>query len=140
MRRALAINATILEELALSSLKNKSHFNLLEPWALDAEEATGKVAAVALMRPIQQRESRLKKLFFGPRGAFGMFLARATALGVSGRLDMATREKVIKELFQKLSPFIGKIEGYKTGPRTKETVYRLNAGLIVFKEIGRAHV
>lgn len=135
LRRGLAISHLNLEESSLSTLKNKSYFHLKEPWCLDVEEAAGKSAAIAFARSIESKESRSNKLFFGPRGSFGMYIARTTVLGIHGRLDMQTRIEVIKTLFEKLSEFILELKDFKTGPKKKNNadVYRLNAGCIVWK-------
>ena len=135
LRRGLAVEALALNEEALGALANASHHNLRAPWALDRDELKGKGASIALPRAKARNEWRHGRMHFGPRSAFGRFITRPNLLGAGGRLKDAERAEVIAALFPRLAKagFLRTLENYQTGPKVRETAYRLNAGCVVWK-------
>jgi very-short-patch-repair endonuclease len=130
------VESLSLDEDALAALANASHFHLRAPWALEKDELKGKGGLVALPRKkMGKNERRHGRVHFGPRSSFGKFITRPAVLGREGRLNDDERARVITALFERLARagFLREHKNYQTGPKTKETAYRLNAGCMVWK-------
>ena len=135
LRRNLAVETRILSEDHLNSLANRSFNNLIAPWSLEKDETFGKSAAIGLPRPKNRAlEKAGGRVFVGPRGSFGLYLARPNVLGQAGRLKDDERTAVIKFLFKLLSKigYLTELPDYKTSFKEKESVYRVNAAAMVW--------
>lgn len=135
LRRNLAVETVALSETHLKSLANRSHNNLIPPWALEKDETLGKSAAIGLPRPKDSTlDKPLGRVFVGPRGSFGLYLTRPNVLGQNGRLNDEERTEVIESLFEVLAKqgYLTSLLGYKTNFKTTETAYRVNAASMVW--------
>jgi hypothetical protein len=105
LRRELAIKVNYLERTYQESIQQKSSQRLIDPWAIDENEAQVlEYAAVAFPRPSSGQGDTGDYVFLSARGGFGLFLGRrATFPDLATPLKLADRQQIIRELLERLA-------------------------------------
>ncbi|MBK8988392.1 MAG: hypothetical protein IPM39_20385 [Chloroflexi bacterium] len=101
LRRELAIKVDYLDPLYQERIQQRSSLRLIEPWAIDDEEAMIH-AAIAWPRASQQGDYG-GHLFISSRSGFGLYLRRQNTFPhYPNPLKMVDTDEIIPQLFQVL--------------------------------------
>jgi ATP-dependent helicase YprA (DUF1998 family)/very-short-patch-repair endonuclease len=105
LRRELAIKAGYLDRTFQEQIQQKSSQRLIDPWAIDENEARAmEYASVAFPRPSSGQTDTGEYVFLSARGGFGQFLGRrATFPDQETPLKLNDRQRIIRELLERLA-------------------------------------
>jgi ATP-dependent helicase YprA (DUF1998 family)/very-short-patch-repair endonuclease len=105
LRRELAIKVNYLDRTFQEQIQQKSSQRLIDPWAIDENEARAlEYASVAFPRPSSGQGETGDYVFLSSRGGFGQFLGRrATFPDLAQPLKLDDRQRIIRELLERLA-------------------------------------
>jgi ATP-dependent helicase YprA (DUF1998 family)/very-short-patch-repair endonuclease len=105
MRRELAIKVNYLERTFQEQIQQRSSQRLIDPWAIDENEARAmEHASVLFPRPSRASGESEDFVFLSSRGGFGQFLGRrGTFPDHSGPLKLDHRQQIIVQLLERLA-------------------------------------
>jgi ATP-dependent helicase YprA (DUF1998 family)/very-short-patch-repair endonuclease len=105
LRRELAIKVNYLDRTFQEQIQQKSSQRLIDPWAIDENEARAlEYASVAFPRPSSGQGETGDYVFLSSRGGFGQFLGRrATFPDLTQPLKLDDRQRIIRELLERLA-------------------------------------
>ena len=105
LRRELAIKVNYLDRTFQEQIQQKSSQRLIDPWAIDENEARAlEYASVAFPRPSSGQGETGDYVFLSSRGGFGQFLGRrATFPDLARPLKLDDRQRIIRELLERLA-------------------------------------
>ncbi len=105
LRRELAIKVSYLDRTFQEQIQQKSSQRLIDPWAIDENEARAlEYASVAFPRPASGPGESGDSVFLSSRGGFGQLLGRRDTfpdLARAPKLD--ERQQMIRELLDRLA-------------------------------------
>lgn len=99
MRRELAIKVDYLEPKFQDAIIQQSNQRLIEPWAIDENEA-GTLDCSTVVFPCSRWENSSRNVFISGRGGFGIFLNRE--LREQSAISISDREQIIADLLKVL--------------------------------------
>lgn len=104
LRRELVIKVDYLHSAYQESLLQQSSQHLIDPWAIDENEAQAmEHAAVLFPRPSQGRDDYGGNVFLTARGGFGQYLGRRGTFPLwADRLTLDDRDQIIAGLLHAL--------------------------------------
>lgn len=107
MRRELAIKAGYLDRTAQEQIQQRSSQRLIDPWAIDENEARAmEHASILFPRPARPTGESDDFVFLSSRGGFGQFLGRrGTFPEHSGPLKLDHRQQIIAQLLEGLRKY-----------------------------------
>ncbi|MCS6976903.1 MAG: DEAD/DEAH box helicase [Gemmatales bacterium] len=134
MRRELAIKVDYLDPNYQEGLRQQSSQRLIEPWAIDENEAESMVhAAVLFPRPARDRNDYRGNVYLSARSGFGQYLGRKNTFPeLSESLTLADRQQIILDLLRALK--VGGLVEEVRPPRGADDVpgYQLLASALVW--------
>lgn len=103
MRRSLAIKVDYLDSQSQERIQQQSNQRLRAPWALDENETTRMEYATILMpRASRKGTDTRQHIYLSGRSRFGLYLNRASTFDEQGKLTIAEREEIIRDLLVSL--------------------------------------
>ncbi len=104
MRRELAIKVDYLNPQYQENLLQQSSQRLIEPWAIDENEASSmEHAAILFPRPARGKDDYGGDVYLTARGGFGQYLGRSSTFPQTpGRLSLEDRQRIIRDLLRVL--------------------------------------
>ncbi len=105
MRRELAIKVNYLERTFQEQIQQRSSQRLIDPWAIDENEARAmEHASVLFPRPSRASGESDDFVFLSSRGGFGQFLGRRNTFpDHAGPLKLDHRQQIIVQLLERLA-------------------------------------
>jgi ATP-dependent helicase YprA (DUF1998 family) len=104
MRRELAIKVNYLDRTFQEQIQQRSSQRLIDPWAIDENEARAmEHASVLFPRSARASGESDDFVFLSSRGGFGQFLGRRGTFSDAGPLKLEHRQQIIVGLLERLA-------------------------------------